>query len=364
MRSHGVPGFPDPASNGGAPEDQRAVARGQRLPVPGGAERLPARLLPAATSFQQQAKQCLQAGDCPQALVQQMLTADRSFARVHALPRRARLARPQPSMPRDGRSSTSSRPASRTARRIRRRSRTSWLNASVWIPAPAAAGVELKGTAVAALRPGLAAACGGSPSSTGAVVSAQTVNSQAVAFSGCMRSHGVPDFPDPDQPGRRAQGHPAASRGQRCPLPGGPARLRAAAPAVPGPGTADHDRPAELRPLHARPRHTELARPHAPIAVVSPFSTFPASTRIRRGSATRPTHARTCWSSPPTGPTTIQLCDGIGEGGGCAGYGDPRGGLGERAGRPWASWPCCDGMFPGRLLRGPGRRRHRRRRRR
>jgi len=43
----------------------------------------------------------------------------------------------------------------------------------------------------------LAAACGGSPSSTGAVVSSQTVNSQAVAFSGCMRSHGVPEFPDP-----------------------------------------------------------------------------------------------------------------------------------------------------------------------
>src|SRR5690242_17034802 len=41
MRSHDVPDYPDPASNGGL-EDQRAGARGQRLPVPGGVERLPA----------------------------------------------------------------------------------------------------------------------------------------------------------------------------------------------------------------------------------------------------------------------------------------------------------------------------------
>src|SRR5882757_7440449 len=32
--------------------------------------------------------------------------------------------------------------------------------------------------------------------------------------------------------------------------------------------------------------------------MASPFSTFPASTRIRRASATRPTNVRTCWSSP------------------------------------------------------------------
>ena len=46
-------------------------------------------LLPAATSSQQQARQCMQAGVCPQALVQQMLTADRSFARcmrAHGIP--------------------------------------------------------------------------------------------------------------------------------------------------------------------------------------------------------------------------------------------------------------------------------------
>jgi hypothetical protein len=41
----------------------------------------------------------------------------------------------------------------------------------------------------------LTAACGGSPSSTGAGGSNR---SQVLAFSQCMRSHGVPRFPDPD----------------------------------------------------------------------------------------------------------------------------------------------------------------------
>jgi hypothetical protein len=40
----------------------------------------------------------------------------------------------------------------------------------------------------------LLAACGSSPSSTG---SGGSVNSQLLAFSGCMRSNGVPSFPDP-----------------------------------------------------------------------------------------------------------------------------------------------------------------------
>jgi hypothetical protein len=46
-------------------------------------------LLPNATSSQQQAQQCMQAGVCPPALVQQMMTADRRFAqcmRSHGVP--------------------------------------------------------------------------------------------------------------------------------------------------------------------------------------------------------------------------------------------------------------------------------------
>jgi hypothetical protein len=88
VRTHGVPGFPDPASDGGIP---KAVA--QQLGV--SQSRLQAAqnacrpLLPDATSFEQQTRQCLTAGACPPALVQQMLTADRTFARCmrsHGVP--------------------------------------------------------------------------------------------------------------------------------------------------------------------------------------------------------------------------------------------------------------------------------------
>src|SRR5579859_7897760 len=88
MRSHGVPDYPDPASNGALPK-----AGAQDLGVSDSrfqaAQSACQHLLPAATSFQQQAQQCLQAGNCPQALVQQMLTADRAFARClrsHGVP--------------------------------------------------------------------------------------------------------------------------------------------------------------------------------------------------------------------------------------------------------------------------------------
>ena len=54
-----------------------------------------------------------------------------------------------------------------------------------------------------------AAACGGSPSSTGsggtsdagAPPNTQSVNSQPLAFSHCMRANGVPNFPDPNSSG-------------------------------------------------------------------------------------------------------------------------------------------------------------------
>jgi hypothetical protein len=50
----------------------------------------------------------------------------------------------------------------------------------------------------------LLAACGGSPANTAgpANTTAGTAHSQsAVAFSHCMRSHGLPDYPDPDSSG-------------------------------------------------------------------------------------------------------------------------------------------------------------------
>jgi hypothetical protein len=59
-------------------------------------------------------------------------------------------------------------------------------------------------TAVLAL---LAAACGGSGSSTGSRGSpnapgGSTSSASAVAYPACMRSHGVPNYPDPDSSGQ------------------------------------------------------------------------------------------------------------------------------------------------------------------
>ena len=51
--------------------------------------------------------------------------------------------------------------------------------------------------ATALLTAGLLAGCGG-----GAQASSTTAfMSRAIAYSDCMRSHGVPDFPDPDSQG-------------------------------------------------------------------------------------------------------------------------------------------------------------------
>jgi len=55
----------------------------------------------------------------------------------------------------------------------------------------------------------VAAACGGGPSSTdsggisngGGSTNAQSLNSRPLAFSRCMRSNGVPNFPDPNSGG-------------------------------------------------------------------------------------------------------------------------------------------------------------------
>jgi len=88
MRSHGVPDFPDPASGGRIPKTS-AQALGVSNSRFQAAQSACQQLLPSATSFQQQSQQCLQTGDCPQSLVQQMLTADRRFAgcmRSHGVP--------------------------------------------------------------------------------------------------------------------------------------------------------------------------------------------------------------------------------------------------------------------------------------
>jgi hypothetical protein len=89
MRSHGVPNFPDPASNGGLPK-----ASAQELGLSS------SRLQSAQTACQHlyptnggalgaSLRQCEETGNCPQAMVQQVLSAMRSFSqcmRSHGVP--------------------------------------------------------------------------------------------------------------------------------------------------------------------------------------------------------------------------------------------------------------------------------------
>jgi hypothetical protein len=87
IRSHGVPTYPDP-SDGQLPKGG-AQAFGVSSSVFSAAQSACHHLLPDAGSFQEQASQCTLAGDCPPALVQQMMATDRKFAqcmRSHGVP--------------------------------------------------------------------------------------------------------------------------------------------------------------------------------------------------------------------------------------------------------------------------------------
>ena len=88
MRIHGVPNFPDPDSKG----NLRAVGPqqlGVSTPRYQAAEQACQHVLPTEGSLQQLTQQCLLAGDCPQALVQQLLTVERKYGqclRSHGIP--------------------------------------------------------------------------------------------------------------------------------------------------------------------------------------------------------------------------------------------------------------------------------------
>jgi hypothetical protein len=88
MRSHGVLNFPDPDSKGmPAPADPQQLGVSSSLLQT--AEQACQPSLPAAGSLRQQTQQCLLYGDCPQALVQQLLTVERRYAqcvRSHGIP--------------------------------------------------------------------------------------------------------------------------------------------------------------------------------------------------------------------------------------------------------------------------------------
>jgi hypothetical protein len=88
IRSNGVPDFPDPGPGGALPKSsaQRLGVSDSQLQA---AQQDCQNLLPTTGSFQQLSQQCFATGDCPPALVQQMLTAEQRFAqcmRSHGVP--------------------------------------------------------------------------------------------------------------------------------------------------------------------------------------------------------------------------------------------------------------------------------------
>lgn len=99
MRSRGVPSYPDPTSTGALPKTsprQLGVSSSQFQAAQAACQHL----LPD-TGSSQQTQQCMLTGNCPQALVQQILTAERKFARcmrAHGVPNW-----PDPSIDSEGR---------------------------------------------------------------------------------------------------------------------------------------------------------------------------------------------------------------------------------------------------------------------
>jgi hypothetical protein len=89
IRSHGVPGFPDPPSSGQVPKGD-AQQFGVSSSLLHAAESACQHLYPGnGGSFQQSIQQCELTGDCPQAVVQQALTEMRNYARCirsHGVP--------------------------------------------------------------------------------------------------------------------------------------------------------------------------------------------------------------------------------------------------------------------------------------
>jgi hypothetical protein len=122
MRSQGVPNFPDPDSSGQLPKGD-AQHFGVSSSQYQAAQQACRHLYPTGGSLHQQEHQCMQNSDCPQALVQQMLTAMRKLARCmrsHGVPNF-----PDPTPDSDGPFSISLSPVFPTLSRIRTSSRRS-----------------------------------------------------------------------------------------------------------------------------------------------------------------------------------------------------------------------------------------------
>lgn len=176
----------------------------------------------------------------------------------------------------------------------------------------------------------LAAACSGSPSSTGPGGSSnaggsanfEAASSKAVAFSHCMRSHGVPDFPDPTRRGGVPKVTPqqvGVSNSHFQVAQRACAQLLQPTQAqVPQMMTGVLKFARCMRshgvPDWPDPSIDSNGQPIFNIPGINPDSPRVSNT------ADVCTHLLV---QSTTGPTTIQLCNGIGEDGGCAGYGEP-----------------------------------------
>jgi hypothetical protein len=176
----------------------------------------------------------------------------------------------------------------------------------------------------------LAAACGGGPSSAGSggssnaggPVSSQAASSKPVAFSHCMRSHGVPAFPDPTRRGgvpKVTSQQVGVSNSQFQVAQRACAHLlqptQAQVPQIMS-GMLNF---ARCMRSHGVPNWPDPSTDSSGQPVFSIPGINPDSLRISN-TANECTHLLV---ESTTGPTTIQLCNGIGEDGGCHGYGQP-----------------------------------------
>ncbi len=163
----------------------------------------------------------------------------------------------------------------------------------------------------------LAAACSARSSATSG-----PAGSPAVAFSHCMRAHGVPAYPDPAGQGGVPKITPqqagvsdtvfrAAQRACASLLQ--PSQAQALRTMT---GLLDFARCMRAHGITGWPDPT-TDRAGQPVFDIPGLD--PASPRVS-GAADACTRLLV---PPAAGPATIQLCDGTGEDGGCAGYGDP-----------------------------------------
>ena len=158
----------------------------------------------------------------------------------------------------------------------------------------------------------LVTACGGSSTSQVAQLGSTTRRRPGRSrFARCMRSHGVPNYPDPTSSGTR-EGEPAAARGQQLPVPVGVERVQSPAP---------ERRQRARAPLGCSgSRPCRWSSPSASAATASGTSPTPRATaayptlpplesiRARRSSRPRTepagsTGRPTCPRMPPTTPT-------------------------------------------------------------